>query len=361
MSELKEIDTLVKQMREKRTELEALGEKIEASSVQIAILFVDLNNSTDLKNAVNPIEWLGYIYEFLRSVTEKTILSGGTVVKRIGDELMLTFNTVVQSETLIDALISDPLLQRYQYKIAADYGSAYNFRFDKHLELDPYGQIIDRCARIVKMANAGAILVSESYFIELPDTSSKYVMLGSFSMKGIREPQQIYFRPLSSEAPEEYIEPLLSSLNNSDIEYQGYRTVSRKFPPHYFRELLKGTARPFLLRELLNIPRLPLTPQQFKEKMEVPNAIESQYYGYLVEWSGEFISYKKSSDKIMVTVTINKNGMYDKASLCLVPDMLEIVQSLTPGVKICFCGIITEVFIHIRLNYVEILSIEEEP
>lgn len=362
MADSKEIDALVRLLRDKRTELTALGDKIEASAVQTAVLFIDLSNSTDLKNEVSAQEWLGYIYEFIQSVSEHTVISSGTVVKRIGDELMLTFNTAEQSEALIDSLISEPLLKRYQYKVAADYGAAYHFKFAKYLELDPYGQIVDRCARIAKLANAGTVLISEAYFQQVPDASSKYVTIGSFSVKGLSEPVKLYFRPLSSEAPEKYTEPLLRSLNGSDGEYQGYRIVSRKFQPHYFCELPKGDARPFLLRELLNVPRLPLTPQQFQEKMKIPNALDmvSQYYGYLVEWTGEFKSYKRSRDEIEVTVNINKDGWYNEASLCLVPDMLEVVRSLTPGDKLSFRGIITRIFITIYLNYVEILSIEKE-
>lgn len=363
MADTKEIDSLVRLLRDKRSELLALGEEIESSAAQTAVLFIDLSNSTDLKNEVAPQEWLGYVYEFLQSVTEHAELAGGTVVKRIGDELMVTVGTVAQSEVFIDALISEPKLQRYQYKVAADYGAAYHFKFAKHLELDPYGQVIDRCARIAKLANAGVILVSEPYFKEIKNLTVKYTKAGDFSLKGLREPVQVYLRPLASESPEKYIEPLLRNLNGKDVERIGYRTISRKYEANYFRQSPNGEARPFLLRELLNVPLLPLSPQQFQSTLNVPNSLEiaPQYYGYLVEWTGVFVSYKRSSDEIEVRVKIcDKGGMNDEASLTLVPDMLEIVKLLNPGDKLCFRGIITRIYIVVWLNYVEIISIEKQ-
>lgn len=359
---MREIDPLVKLLRDKHSELLLLGERIEASATHTVVLFVDLSNSTDLKNEVGPQEWLGYIYEFLQSVSSQAKLAGGTIIKRIGDELMLSFNDVKQSEVFIEAMISEPSLQRYQYKVAADCGAVYHFKFAKHLELDPYGQVVDRCSRIAKLADAGAVVISESYFRQIGDTSLKYTNAGAFSLKGLPEPVQVYLRPLSSQTPD-YIEPLLRGLNSNDAEFAGYRTTSRKYATNHFVMLPRGNARPFLLRELLNVPRLPLTPQQFQKVLNVPNSLDlaPQYYGYLVEWEGEFESYKRSSDEIDVRVRINDNGMNDKASLCLVPDMLEIVRTLSPGDKVFFRGIITRIFIVIGLNYVEIISIEKKP
>jgi hypothetical protein len=59
-----------------------------------------------MKQEFEPEEWLGFVFEFIRCVDEMARVADGTVVKRIGDELMLTFNDVQASARFVDSLVS---------------------------------------------------------------------------------------------------------------------------------------------------------------------------------------------------------------------------------------------------------------
>ena len=136
----KHIDDLVTTRNQKQAELLVIGRQIASSATPIVVAFADLAESTQIKQDREPEEWLGYIFEFIKRVDQRARDADGTVVKRIGDELMVTFKDVQASERFVDSLITDTVLQTYRYKIAIDYGSAYHFRFDEHLADDPYGR-----------------------------------------------------------------------------------------------------------------------------------------------------------------------------------------------------------------------------
>jgi len=359
MSETKNIDELVALLRSKRAELAALGKEIQASASETVVAFVDLSNSTAIKNEVAPQEWIGYLQEFLELIVRLMKVSEGVVVKRIGDELMLTFKTAAMCENFLDMIIQEPLLSTYEFKVAVDFGAAFHFKFSKHLESDPYGQVVDRCARIAKLASAGSIVVSRFYH-DILDQPSKYVEVGEFRLKGIPTPVQIFLRPLQSDASDEYIKPLIDALNKGS-EIKSYHFTYKKFPTHYFRELPKSEARPFLLRELLNAPHLPMSAQELSIALTESRDQdkESQYIGYLVEWDGEFESFKRSAEEITVKLKIaGSSGLFiNTCRLYLVPDMLEIVGRIKVGDKVKFRGIITRIFLSYTINYVQILSV----
>src|SRR5712691_4508633 len=114
----KHIDELVATRNQKQAELLTIGHKIASSATPIVVAFVDLAESTQMKQDHTPEEWLGYVFEFIQRVDQLARGADGTVVKRIGDELMVTFNDVQASERFVDSLISDTALQIYRYKIA---------------------------------------------------------------------------------------------------------------------------------------------------------------------------------------------------------------------------------------------------
>jgi class 3 adenylate cyclase len=144
------IDELIAARSLKKAELREIGIRIASASTPVVVAFVDLAESTRMKQEFEPEEWLGFVFEFIRCVDELARVADGTVVKRIGDELMLTFNDVQASARFVDSLVSAATLQIYRYKLAVDYGNAFHFRFGENLPDDPYGSVVDRCARIAK-------------------------------------------------------------------------------------------------------------------------------------------------------------------------------------------------------------------
>jgi hypothetical protein len=65
------IDRLVESRALKTTELQELGQLIAESSTPIVVAFIDLANSTQMKQeqAHDPAEWLGYVFQFIRKIT----------------------------------------------------------------------------------------------------------------------------------------------------------------------------------------------------------------------------------------------------------------------------------------------------
>jgi len=360
MSDKHNLDDLVALRHQKRAELRKLGQDIAASARECIVLFVDLSDSTRIKSELPAEEWLGYVYGFVQTVAEHALSEGGVVVKRIGDEVMLTFADAAAGERFIDRLIADEDMQSYRFKVAADGGEAFYFQFAKGLSPDPYGPVIDRCARIASTAAAGTVLCSSAYRDRL-SSPKHYTELGMFSLKGLATPERLYVRPVVPAAGSNYLNPLLAVLNAKSAQFTGYRSQSRHVTAREIQQLKDGynAPRPFLARELFNVPRLPLT------STEIVNAIreskdpdkESRYIGYVVEWNGKFEEFRRNTDDLTVNVCMSSD-LRDYARLRMTHESLEIVRDLRPDDRVCFRGIITEISLGFTLNYVELLQIE---
>lgn len=123
----------------------------------------------------------------------------------------------------------------YRYKIAVDFGSAYHFRFIEHLTDDPYGAVVDRCARIAKYAVAGIVLCTGEYRNQLGN-SAHYFSMGSFALRGFRKPEELFARSLVEVDSEEYLKPLVRAVNDEGPRVEGYRFVGRKLTTQFVRE-----------------------------------------------------------------------------------------------------------------------------
>ena len=245
MVEKKSVDNLLRSFSEKESELDGIGESIKESAQPVAVVFMDLVDSTIIKQCLAPERWLGYVFKFIQTVSQLARLTEGTVVKRIGDELLITFDDVGDAESFITAVSGSSLLGGYDFKLAADYGEVYHFQFEEGLEKDPYGNVVDRCARLAKMAGPGVTLCSASYAAKANDRETVYGSLGKFYSKGFADVQEVFLRANdSADAPDNYHQPLVDLLNSSEFSHTGYRYIARKFSPAYFRDLKGYIARP---------------------------------------------------------------------------------------------------------------------
>jgi len=303
-----------------------------------------------------PEEWLGYVFEFIRRVDQLARGADGTVVKRIGDELMVTFKEVQASERFVDSLITDTALQMYRYKIAVDFGSAFHFRFVDHLPDDPYGRVVDRCARIAKYAGAGTVICTAEYRNQLGNPAS-YVSMGSFALRGFHKPEELFARWLVEVDSEEYLKPLVSAVNEEGQRVQGYRFVGRKLTTQFVREFSEGRVRPFLARELLNVPKLPYSPSEFYQVTGGLTEKEHEFFGYFVEWEGTFERFTRDRVYITVGLRIGTPSTYHDLHLRLPLSYLELVKVLKKGQRLRARGIIDEISLgSIFLNYVDLES-----
>ena len=108
--------------------------------------------------------------------------------------------------TVETSTLSETVLQTYRFKITLDYGSAYHFRFLEHLPDDPYGPMVDRCARIAKYAGAGTVICTGEYRNQ-PGNPVAYVSIGSVPLRGFRNPEELFARSLVEVDSEEYLNP----------------------------------------------------------------------------------------------------------------------------------------------------------
>ncbi len=208
----KSIDKLVSIHGDKKLELKNLGKQIAESETFTVVAFVDLSDSTQLKQQKESHTWLGHIHGFIKFIDTKCQSVGGVTVKRIGDELMLTFASTKDSESFVESIISDNDSSLYTFEIALDAGKAFHFKFDNLID-DPYGSVIDRCARIAKLAGSGTVLCSSNYLASITE-QDKYISIGSFSLRCFYEPENLFIRSLVITNSEIYLEPLLSSVRS---------------------------------------------------------------------------------------------------------------------------------------------------
>lgn len=359
MAENKSIDTLVTSYLEKEADLQTHGKIIEESAHPIVVGFIDLSDSTQIKSKISAQKWLGYIYKFIDILTKHVASAGGTLVKRIGDELMLTFEGVEQAEIFLEEIESDSdLKHKYRYKIALDYGTAYFFRFSEVMPDDPYGVAIDRCARIAKLAKSGAVLCGSAYVKKLVNPVN-YWSAGKFSLKGISEPEEIFIRD-SNRINDlgKYIALLVDTMNMPKLQRSGYRYVSRQFNPEFFAGTGTYAAHPFLLRELLNVPMLPFSLEQFiaKQKGIENEEDKNDFIGSFVEWRGYFSSYTNLDNRFYLTLVYSNKEMWGgRVSLRVPLNMLDVIRLFSKGDEISFRGIIISLdCLSIALDYVDL-------
>jgi class 3 adenylate cyclase len=351
----KNIDRLALRHSEKSSELLAIKNHILNSSAPAAIVFVDLADSASLKHKKEEDAWLSSIYEFIRVTSDLVRNANGTLVKRLGDGMLITFQTVAAAELFIDAANIDVKLHKHAFKIAADFGNVYYFRFEDHLKDDPYGVVVDRCARILDLACPGLPLFGEG-FVESSSKKSEFHFAVTFRPKGFPMPEKVFIKaPAPFAGAQAYLAPLIATLNNDNTDRHGYRYAAKIFSESDFSRL-SGEARPFLLRELFNVPKLPFSFPQFNERVKAVSNEEELYdfYGMLVEWECVFGSYARiGNDHIIVFAEGEEHCMLN-IHLKLPALMFDVVRLFKKDSRINCRGIIQVLNSSwVDLNYVD--------
>ena len=171
--------------------------KIKKDLKETVVVFVDMVDSTRFKTQYynNPEKWISKVEQFSTIVASHIEDCHGTPVKYIGDEVMAVFkrqNKITDAlsfilrisniESDISAMTKSPT----QIKISIDYGKVYFLSYGGHIEADPQGTPIDRCARISKYC-APSTIVTSSAFKTKCDNNQVWASLGKFKLKGIGE------------------------------------------------------------------------------------------------------------------------------------------------------------------------------
>jgi class 3 adenylate cyclase len=349
------IDTLVSRYLSTEDDLAVLGKKIETSGQAVAIVFVDLAGSTELKHEVTVPRWLGYVVRFLQIMATSASQHGGTLVKRIGDEVMITFASPDAAEAFISATTTDSQLAHFAFKVAADWGTCYPMSFAETPVLDPYGPVVDRAARIAKFAGAGTVLASREFVNALKE-EVHYSSLGEFAMKGIPQPQEVFLRAsLRATTAKEFRAELLRVLNDNESKRHRFRFVSRHFSASDFELPQYPRAHPFLLRELITLPLLPYGFDEFVKFHSKDPARAKEFLGHIIEWDGVVMSTSTGYGKV-ARVNIRSGAIAGDsfAGIVLPPEMSDAVNVLKKGDRIRVRAVLMDIDpIVVTLDYAD--------
>jgi len=359
---MKHIDTKVADHSRKRAQLKKLGKEISESARETAVAFIDLADSTAMKEAARPEDWLVTVYDFLHHCCDLVANANGVVVKRIGDEVLATFENTSDSEAFISSLTVDENLSAHKFKVSVDFGKAYFFQFIEGREDDPYGTVVDRCARISKLAQPGTVLCSHSYYESLSENKGSYIEVSTVALKGLSEPCTIYAKCLVRPEAESYLEPILAALNAFTHQNDGFKQKGRTLTSTDLSVTPGSDARPFLARELLNLPKCPYSIAALRKASKEAgrkDRFKRLFLGYIVEGTGRYSIYQRILGSLLLIVK-TCDEKFELVTLQLPASCLEVVESLGSNQLLRFRGVLSSYEeTYISINYVELEAIDD--
>lgn len=353
------VDNLVSKNISLMTEVMSIKNKIAETKINKVILFVDLCNSTELKQNKEDLDWLTDVVLFINILTTNVEKNKGNVIKRIGDEIMATFSDVSDSEKFINDILSDKTLNKFDFKIGVDFGEVFNLQFETNTD-DPYGTIVDRCARITSLIKGSLLFASDSY-VKALSSNNNYTYLDEFPLKGISQKTTIWYRELTDIIPDSYYSSLLNALNE-ESSGDGYKVVSRVFESTYFKNYdFKHQPHPYLFLRMLNIPKSNISIENLDHQIEEDESNKNMYLGYVFKSGGYYNNYQlmgfhnDSERPILLVLNLNQQKHNPFIFLSLPYFYLELIKKLTPGDFISFSGVFTKYNLGYSFDYVEIL------
>ena len=154
----------------------------------LTVGFLDLVGSTGLGQRLTAAELGQAISTFERHATEQLTACDGRVVKTIGDEVMFVGADAARACAvaldLARLVADDPVLPRLRGALAAGplvrgYG-------------DYYGPVVTTAARVVKLAEPGAVLVTDEVRRRAAGPDLAFAPLGEQSLRGFDEPVPLF-------------------------------------------------------------------------------------------------------------------------------------------------------------------------
>jgi class 3 adenylate cyclase len=156
-----------------------LLESLVSDQVDVFVMFADLCNSTQYKRLCEEkgspdYLWVSRQLIFLQRAAKLVKEFHGSVVKTIGDELMVIFPSSISSDKVLECgfkiLSSYENLRSYQneseieVKVSIDFGPTYNGTVITDIIYDPIGKCVDRCARLNNEASVNQVVISEDFY-----------------------------------------------------------------------------------------------------------------------------------------------------------------------------------------------------
>lgn len=155
-----------------------LVESLATDACDVYILFVDLCGSTAYKQQCRSsgqpdVHWIVRQLIFLERASKTARKYGGTLIKTIGDEILVSFEATINPEEVLKCAIE--IIQSFEnlkaftgpskieVKAAIDFGQAYNGAIEDTIPFDPIGLPVDRCARLNHLAKNNEIIFSQEF------------------------------------------------------------------------------------------------------------------------------------------------------------------------------------------------------
>jgi hypothetical protein len=261
-------------------------------------------------------------------------------VKRIGDEIMLTFPTAAAADGFMRSLEEHDTLRHYRLKASADWGIMYPVAFTDTTSLDPYGPIVDRAARLAHLATAATTLASKEFVNALPAPHA-YQLLGTFPLKGIPQQQEIFIRCGESVPRRQYMNAILRTLNDERVLLPRFRFIPRKFTLADFEPAERFYGHPFLVRELLNLPLMHHTFESFWKLFQSKEGEARELIGHIVEWDARVESVA-FGDYCTLSIIGKSGRLLAEAATVMCPrEMSDVLRQLKAGDQIRVRAVLT--------------------
>lgn len=164
-----------------------------ANEKQLAIMFADVCGSTKLYETIGDIKARETIARCISLMTEATERNRGTLIKTIGDEVMVTFENVDDAaqagsemqENITDGLVVDG--RQIEIRVGFHFGPAL---LDKG---DVFGDAVNVAARMAGQAKAGQILTTSASVERLgPLWEDAVRQIDRASLKGKKDEVDVY-------------------------------------------------------------------------------------------------------------------------------------------------------------------------
>lgn len=164
------------------------GDDQQAAKRELFVGFADLVGYTALTRTLTPGELAVLLGRFEEHVSDVVTSRGGRLVKLIGDGAMFTCDTAVEGCTVAlgvsERLGADDALP--PARVGADCGEVLS------LYGDYFGDVVNRAARLVALANPGTVVVSETVATAAADRSFGFERLPEQALKGFHAPAVTY-------------------------------------------------------------------------------------------------------------------------------------------------------------------------
>lgn len=153
----------------------------------LAILFVDIADSTQLYERMGNVEAAALTQKMLRHLRLVIERNHGQVIKMLGDGLLGAFPTAEEAGWAAITMVDSQAVFRLQLRVGLHFGPVV-----QRIE-DLYGDACNVCARVEALAKPGEILATEDFVLLLSETLRRRTKpLNNITVKGKLAPLRIH-------------------------------------------------------------------------------------------------------------------------------------------------------------------------